>query len=369
MIKQLVKPAIAKIPPYVAGKTVAQAQAQQGGRPMIKLGSNENQYGPSPLAVRAMAEAAAASSVYPDPQAADLKEKLAAYYGISEDHFIAGNGSSTILDVIGSVFINPGDETVFCIPTFMLYHSITTANEGVPVMLPLTGEMVYDLDAMEKAITKKTKLVMICNPNNPTGTHVDGDKLEAFIRRLPDHVICLIDEAYIEYADDPSCRSMIGLVDECQLIVLRTFSKLWGLAGARAGYAIASPEIIQYLSAKIMTFNLNRMVIAGAMASLDDRDYFRMSYEGNREGRTYLTRELMALGYKVYPSQSNFLYVDAGTDPKYMAAEMEKRGIIVRGNFQAMRITVGTQEQNEAVVKALQDIENLLDGADMVSGR
>lgn len=356
MIEKLVNPVISKIPPYVAGRTVEQAQEENGNIPMMKLGSNENQFGPSPKAAEAMAAEAKEASIYPDPMGIQLKQKLAEYHGVAADNIIVGNGSSTLLDIIGSVFINPGDEVVFCAPTFMLYHGITTANEGIPVMLPLTEELRYDLKAMEAAITDKTKLVMICNPNNPTSTHVDGDELEAFIRRLPEHVVCIIDEAYIEFADDPTCRSMIPMIHDHNVIVLRTFSKIWGLAGARVGFAAAGPEIIHYLSARIMTFNVNRMVIAGAIASLEDEEYLKMSYEGNRQGRDYLTRELAAMGMDVCPSQSNFLYVDCKRDAAAVAREMEKRGIIIRGNFDRLRITIGRMEQNEAVVAALKDI-------------
>lgn len=356
MIQKLVNPAIAKIPPYVAGRTIEQVQKETGKIVTIKLGSNENQYGPSPKAVKAMAEAAASANVYPDPMGIQLKEKLAEYYGLSADEIIVGNGSSTLLDVIGSVFICPGDEVVFCAPTFMLYHGITTANQGVPVMLPLTEDFTYDLEAMKAAITDKTKLVMICNPNNPTGTYLRKSALEEFICTLPSHVICIIDEAYIEYAEAEDCCSMLPMIKDHQVIVLRTFSKIWGLAGARVGMAAANPEIIHYLSAKIMTFNVNKMVIAGAIASLEDPDYLKMSYEGNKEGRAYLVRELEKMGCKVCESQTNFLFVDAGRDPQETAAAMEKKGIIIRGNFKRLRITIGRKDQNEAVIAALKEV-------------
>ncbi|HJC57389.1 MAG TPA: histidinol-phosphate transaminase [Candidatus Eisenbergiella intestinipullorum] len=357
MIKDLVRPEMSQIMPYVAGRTVEQAQKDNGGIPMIKLGSNENQLGPSPKAVQAMIDIVSGTNTYPDPQAGDLREKLAEYYGIKPDHVVCANGSSTILEAICKVFVCPQDEVIYCQPTFQIYGMFARQQGGVPVVLPLDKDLKFDLPAMKAAVTDKTKLVMICNPNNPTASYLGKEELETFIRELPEHVICVIDEAYLEFATAEDCVSMLPLIDRYNVIVVRTFSKIWGLAGARVGYSMASAEISAYLSNAICAFNVNKIVIAAAKASLEDKEFLKASWENNREGKKYLTEELTKFGWKVWPSQSSFLYVtETGMDPKEIAAGMEKRGIIIRGNLGYLRISIGTMEQSRKMVAAFQDL-------------
>ena len=198
---------------------------------------------------------------------------------------------------------------------------------------------------------------MICNPNNPTGSFLNSRELSDFIKSLPSHVICVIDEAYIEYATDPECASMIPLINDYNVIVVRTFSKIWGLAGARVGYAVANEEIAKYIRACVCTFNVNKMVIAGAIASLQDKDFLQKSWEINKEGKEYLSEEMKKFGWHVWPTQSNFIYVTETTkDAADIAREMEKRGIIIRGNMGFLRITIGTMEQNKKMIEAFKDM-------------
>lgn len=357
MIKDLVRPSMSHIMPYVAGRTVEQAQKENGGIPMIKLGSNENQLGPSPRAVQAMIDAVSGANTYPDPKAMDLAEKLAEYYHITPDRVVCANGSSSILEAVCRVFLNPGDEVIYCEPTFQIYELFTRQQGGVPVGLPLDENLKFDLKAMRAAVTDRTKLIMICNPNNPTASYLGKEELESFIAELPEHVICVIDEAYLEFATAQDCVSMLPLIDRYPVIVVRTFSKIWGLAGARIGYGMANPEITAYLANAICTFNVNKLVIAAAKASLEDKAYLQASWENNREGKEYLTAQLGAFGWKVWPSQSSFLYVtETGMDAGEIAREMEKRGIIIRGNLGFLRISIGTMEQNRKMVAAFQDM-------------
>lgn len=324
---------------------------------MIKLGSNENQMGPSPMALKAMEEAIKSANTYPDPVAADLAADIADYYGVDLADVVCGNGSSAVLDAICRAFLNPGDEVVYCMPTFQIYDMFTKEMDAVPIVLPLDEELRFDLKAMEEAVTDKTKLIMICNPNNPTASYVGAAELSDFIRRLPEHVICVVDEAYIEFATDPDCATMIPLIHSHNVVVVRTFSKIWALAGARIGYSLARPEISRYIRSCILTFNVNKMVIAAARASLKDKDFLQASWENNRDGKEYLMEELKGFGWRVWPSQSNFLYVtETGIEPAQVAAGMEKRGVIIRGNMGFLRISIGTMEQNRKMVDAFKDL-------------
>lgn len=356
-IKELVRPAIAAMPSYVPGRTVEQASKENGGIPMIKLGSNENQMGPSPKAVQAMMDVISGANTYPDPMASDLGEDLADYYGVEPANVVCGNGSSAILEAICKAFLNPGDEVIYCMPTFQIYDMFTKEMDAVPVVLPLDADLKFDLKAMAAAITGKTKLIMICNPNNPTASYLGTKELTDFIKSLPEHVICVVDEAYIEFATDPDCATMIPLIHDHKVVVVRTFSKIWGLAGARVGYSLANAEISRYIRSCILTFNVNKMVIAAARASLTDKEFLQASWENNKEGKEYLMEELKGFGWKVWPSQSSFLYVtETKMEPSVIAKEMEKRGIIIRGNLGFLRISIGTMEQNRKMVAAFKDL-------------
>lgn len=357
MIKKLVRPVVAAMPAYVPGRTVEQASKENGGIEMIKLGSNESQVGPSPMAIKAMVDVAAGSNTYPNPVAGDLGEALADYFGVEPKNVVCGNGSSAVLDAICRAYVGKDDEVLYCMPSFQIYEMFTEEMEGKPVVLPLDAELKFDLEAMKANITDKTKLVMICNPNNPTGSFLNSKELSDFIKSLPSHVICVIDEAYIEFATDPECASMLPLINDYNVVIVRTFSKIWGLAGARVGYAIANEEIAKYIRSCIVTFNVNKMVIAGAMASLKDKEFLQMSWEVNKEGKEYLTEEMKKFGWKVWPTQSNFIYVtETSMDAATIAKEMEKRGIIIRGNMGFLRITIGTMDQNKKMVAAFKEL-------------
>lgn len=356
-IKSLVRPSVAAMPSYVPGRSVEEASKANGGIEMIKLGSNESQLGPSPMAIKAMAEIAAGSNTYPNAVAGDLGEALADYYGVEPGNIVCGDGSSAVLDAICRAYVNPNEEVLFCMPSFQIYEMFTQEMDAKPVIVPLDSNLKFDLEGLKAKITDKTKIIMICNPNNPTGTFLTSKELSDFIKGLPKHVLCVVDEAYIEYATDPECASMIPLINDYNVIVVRTFSKIWGLAGARVGYAVANEEIARYIRSCICAFNVNKMVIAGAIASLKDKEFLQKSWEVNKEGKEYLTEELEGFGWHVWPSQANFIYVtETGMEASYIAKEMEKRGIIIRGNMGFLRITIGTMDQNKKMVEAFKDI-------------
>ena len=324
---------------------------------IIRLCFNENQMGPSPKAVAAMQQAVASANIYPDFSTQYLKEKIAEKYGLSPSHVLTGNGSSEIINQIGTLFAAPGSEVLFCAPTFGAYADMALFNGAIPRALPLTPEQAYDLDALEKALRPETRIIVVCNPNNPTGTFVDGGRLEAFLRRMPQDILLVVDEAYLEYADDPRCRSMLPLVQSGMenLLILRTFSKIYGMAGVRVGYALGAPALIDELMRAFSPFNVNTAAVAGALASLEDEAFLKCSYNAAVEGRRFLSRELERLGCRVYPSQTSFVYFDAHRDPQALKAAVRDHGILIAA-YEKSRVSVGTMEQNRRFIRAMEEI-------------
>lgn len=356
MVKDLVKTSLRGLGEEqpVPGPAVMPAP----GVKIVKLNSNENRYGMSAKAKAAMKAVVDGENYYPDPVGTSLKEKLAAYHGIKPSNIVVGNGSSTILEAIGNVFVCPGDEVITCVPTFMVYLMIVSQNGGKPVCLPLTEEKRFDLQAIRNAVTDKTKMILICNPNNPTGTVVDSEELEEFILSMPDHIITVIDEAYIDFAEEGKCCSMIPLINRKNLIITRTFSKIYGLAGARVGYAVANEEICRFLGGRIMIFNINKAAIVGAEEALADREFYEMCRRGHQEGRVYLTEEFRKLGFTVYDSQSSFLYMEApeGFPAAEINEKLREKGFLINMSPESIRISVGTMEDNRGLVACLKEL-------------
>ena len=359
MLENMTKPEIQKIPPYIPGDTAESVKEKYGLTNVLKLASNENQLGSSPKAVEAMREAVKQANIYPDPFCMGLRRKLGKKFGFdgSGDNVVISAGASGILSLLGEVFICDGDEVIFCEPTFGAYAGAARRNNGIPVALPLTPDKKYDLRAMYRAITDKTKMIFICNPNNPTGTAVDSEELREFIHKVPDHVIVVVDEAYIELSSNPQVKSMVSEIAEgVNLIVVRTFSKIYGLAGLRLGYSLMNKELHGILQKSTTVFVASREALAGAMAALDDEEFIQKTRSLMKEGREYLTKELTGLGWKVYPSEANFIYGDSGLNTALLAEELKKKGLIIRGNFEFSRITIGTMEQNRQVVRIIQEV-------------
>ncbi|MDD3192874.1 MAG: histidinol-phosphate transaminase [Oscillospiraceae bacterium] len=324
--------------------------------PIIRMCWNENQLGISPKAVAAMKEALEKSNLYPDFYAVALKDRIGEVYGLTRDNVFTAGGSSAVIDAIGAVYLDEGDEVLYCTPTFGAYRDMAVVNGAVPVEIPLTAEMRFDLDGLYAAITDQTKIIVICNPNNPTGMAVGAAELEDFVKKVPAHILIMIDEAYIEYADDPAVRSAVPLISEgYSVIVLKTFSKIHGMAGIRVGYGLAKEAIIDDLMRSPGAFNTSTVAIAGATASLGDRDFLSRSYQMVKEGRHYLIKEMEKLGCQVYHSQTSFLYFDAHMDPQKLKVECAKRGILI-GAFELSRVSIGDSKQNAAFICALADI-------------
>ncbi len=357
MIEQLVKDYVKAAPVYKLGATIESVQKEYGLTEIYKLGSNENQLGVSPLAIKAMVEAAYQVNYYPEGKGIALREKLAKKFGIKMEQIMITEGGSVGLIWLGEVFIKEGDEVLICKPTYGAYQGIIRRNNGKIVEVPLNDDLSMDFEGMLGAITDKTKMIMICNPNNPTGVAADDKELYEFIKKVPKDIIILVDEAYIQFVDKPGYMSMISAIrDDNTVIVVQTFSKLYGMAGARVGYLVSNQEIIKYMQRIANFFCTNKLALAGAEAALDDREFAERTLQLTKEGRDYLTKEIEAMGYKVYPSQTNFIYCDLRTDPYELSEEMKKYGVIIRGNFELTRITVGLPEQNKKVIEVLKKL-------------
>lgn len=323
---------------------------------LIRMGFNEHPYGMSPKALKVILEESAKSNFYGDFRKTALKQAIADFYGMDFENVYASAGSSPLIETIGCAFLNPGDEVLMC-PTFAAFLDMAGIRMAKPVVVPLNDDMTYDLDGIYEAITDKTKIIVVCNPNNPTGTYVGKEKLLDFIRKVPDNILILMDEAYLEFATAPDCVSMYPLVKEMPdkpIIVLKTFSKYYGMAGVRVGYALASPEIIRALD-KCPGSMISRAGQAGAIAALSDQEYYQEAKKKVVEGINYLERELEALGCKVYHTQTNFILIDPHMNAQEVQEKVIEAGIMISAPS-VCRVSVGTREENEMFIKVMKDI-------------
>jgi len=352
-----ISPDIAGITPYSPGKPIEELERELGITGSIKLASNENPRGPSPKALAALSDATKTLHRYPDGGGHYLRLALAERWKVSPDQIILGNGSDEVITLLTKAFLNQGDEAVMAEPSFIVYKIDVTAEHAKPVTVPL-NEFRHDLPAMAKAVTARTRLVFVCNPNNPTGTYVTAAEVSAFLQAIPPDVIVVFDEAYYEYvtaADYPDTLAI--LKGGRNVVLLRTFSKIYGLAGLRIGYGLTTPELVQHLNRIRPPFNTNSLAQKAALAALSDEEHVRESRRLNTEGMGFLTERLNALGLSVVPSQANFLYFDVKQDGKAMFEALLRRGVIVRhlgGAF--LRVTIGLSQENERFITALQAV-------------
>ena len=349
---------IRTLEPYAPGKPIEEVERELGIRDSIKLASNENPLGPSPKALAAAAAALPALHRYPDGSAFYLKRRLAERWGVTSDEVLVGNGSNEIIELVVRTFLRPGDEAVMADQAFVVYRLVVQAAGGVARGVPLR-DFTHDLEGIAQAVTPRTRLVLLANPNNPTGTIFRRPAWEAFLRTVPAHVLVIADDAYAEYVEDPgypdTIRERGG--DRVAVVSLRTFSKLYGLAGLRVGYGIASAAVIDAIGRVRQPFNVNAVALAAACAALDDHDHVRRTLTVNREGMAYLTAAFRALGLEVVPSCANFVLVRVGQGARVTQALLE-RGVIVRpvdgyGFPEHVRVTVGLAEENRRLVEAL----------------
>lgn len=344
-------------PTYEPGKPIEDVARELGLDPatIIKLASNENAFGASPAAREAASRALADVQLYPDGGCFRLKAALAAHIGVGADQIILGNGSNEILELVGHAFLDPGDEAVMGNPAFIVYKLVTLLFGGQAVEVPLV-EHRHDLDTLRAAVTSRTKLVFLPSPNNPTGTVNSEAEIVDFVRGLPDSVIFIYDEAYAEYVDEaPDLRPLIA--EGRKVLCLRTFSKIYGLAGLRVGYGYGHPELIQLLNRVRQPFNVNAVAQAAALAALGDQAFVRRCREANAAGLRQLEGGFTALGLEYIPSRANFITVRVGQGAA-LFEQLQGRGVIVRpmgsyGMGDWLRVSVGSESQNERLLKEL----------------
>lgn len=326
---------------------------------LVHMGLNENVFGMSPKAVEAMQTIAEAGNYYQDWMQTDLKTAIAEHYGVAYENIVTGSGSSALTEALGIAFLEPGDELLLCMPTFPAIIDTAQTNGAKPVILPLKEDLTYDLDALLAAVNEHTKMVYICNPNNPTGTYVGKDELIAFAKKCPDHVIQVYDEAYIEFAEAPDCVEMVETMKELKdkpIVLLKTFSKFYAMAGVRVGYILAQPEIIEWLAKCGTQFAVSKMSQAGAAAAMRDTEHGAYVKDETAKSRKYLQDELRKLGCKVYDSQTNFIFFDPHVDPQEVSMKMMERGIMMSAQAGANRVSVHNMEMCELYIRYLTEI-------------
>lgn len=344
---------IASIAPYVPGKPIKEVEREYGVPGALKLASNENCLGASPRAVEALKAAAADVWLYPESTCPYLRPKLAQRLGVTPDRIVFGDGSHELLEVAVRAFVEPGEEVLTSTFTFAIYRLAAGIAGRRYVEVPIR-DMTYDLDAIASAINPKTKLIFLANPNNPTGTIVRRRELESFLARVPDDVVVVVDEAYFEFVRDPDYPDSLGFHDgKRRLLTTRTFSKAYGLAGLRIGYAIGRPDMIAAMEKVRPAFNVGSLAQIAAEAALDDEDHVKKSRAVVHAGIDLVAAELPKLGVKVWPSQANFVFVDVGRPSHEFFEAMVRQSIIVRPVGPThVRITVGTEAMNRRLLAA-----------------
>jgi histidinol-phosphate aminotransferase len=355
-------PALANLPVYQPGRPMEEV-ARELGLPVaeiIKLASNENPLGPSPSALAAIERALQSLHIYPDGNAYYLKQRLAEKLGVPPANLLVGNGSNEIIELAGHALIDPGGEVVVSQFCFAVYPIVTHLFGGRLVIVP-ARDHGHDLPAMARAITLRTRIVFVANPNNPTGTLASAQEVKRLVSQIPPQVLLAMDEAYLEFVDQPC--DLLPLIREGQvknLLLMRTFSKIYGLAGLRVGYGIGHPELISALEKARQPFNLNAMAQIGALAALDDDEHLQRTRRNNREGLRFFEDAFRQWPLKFVPSAANFVMVEVG-DGQRVFGELQKLGVIVRpmAGYQLpswIRITVGTPAENARCLAALQKV-------------
>lgn len=358
---KLYRESILSISPYVPGKPIEEVKREFGIDDIIKLASNENPFGPSPKAVSAMQDALQTVHLYPDGNCYELRNELSQVLSIDRDQLLFGNGSDELIKMIAETFLNQKEEVIYAVPSFAEYDFATKVMAGTSVPVSMT-DYRHDLTAMREAITDNTKLIFVCNPNNPTGTIVTKDEVDDFMKAMPENVVVVFDQAYLEYVTDLDYPDCLNYVREGRnVILLRTFSKVYGLAGLRIGYAIARPELISLISRVKEPFNVNSIAQIGAIEALRDQDHVARCVESNNQQKRWLVEQFEKLDLDYIPTETNFLMIDIEMDSKACFTELLKQGVIVRtGDIFNMptwlRITIGTESENERLIEALRSV-------------
>jgi histidinol-phosphate aminotransferase len=363
MFEEIVKRYLLKKAPSTVipvGISIAEAKEKYNLDNVVKLASNENPFGVSPKALGAMTEALQYGHLYPDSvRDTFLKGKLAEKLNVLPENLILTCGAANALACIGELFIGEGDECIIPSPAYPPYYYIVYKNNGTIIDIPCRkDDMKLDLDAILKAVNEKTRLIFLCNPNNPTSTAYSCNELSEFIEKLPRDVIVVVDEAYVDFTDDKDSFTMVPYLERFpNMIVVQTFSKLYGMAGVRLGYAIACREIITYLNKTVAARSMSTIAIEGGIAALDDEEFRIKTITTVQKERKRLTGEMRSMGYRCFDSKSNFLYADLGVTPQDLYFLLLPYGVMIRGDFPMARITIGTPSQNDLLLKAVKDLK------------
>jgi len=347
---------------YKPGKGIKEVKKEYGLDQVIKMASNENPLGHSKQVLNVLQESDCNFNYYPDSNCNQLKNSLASFYNLKKEKLFIGNGSDEIIDHIMTVFVEKGDEVIFADPSFIKYQLAVKASGGIGKKVPLTKDYRHDLDKMAKAVTNKTKVIFVCNPNNPTGTTVDRKKLLEFIDEIPSDILIVIDQAYYEYVTEPDYFQGLKLMDRySNLIILRTFSKIYGMAGFRVGYGIANSDLVELLNRVRSPFNVNKLGQRAAVAALKDQEHVKKSQACNKKGKKYLYQTLDKLGLDYIPTQGNFLLINIEQSAVNVFEKLMQKGVIVRpghifGLPNWIRVTIGQKEDNEVFIKQLKTV-------------
>ncbi|MFD2616422.1 histidinol-phosphate transaminase [Terrilactibacillus laevilacticus] len=347
---------------YIPGKSIEEVKKDYHLDEVIRLASNENPLGPSPKAIEAMVEAVREVHLYPEATCGELVSDLAHYYDIKPEEIVTGNGADNLINQLGQAFINEGDEVVYCTPTFAAYRSSTLLMGGKPVEIPLVDGFVYDLDGLLTQITDKTKMIFVCNPNNPTGTLLEEGRLSSFLDKVPEQVLVILDEAYIEFIQEEHYTTGVDFIKRySNVIVLRTFSKLYGLAGNRVGYAMAQKPLIDRMKKVREVFSVNRVGHIGAHAALKDQAHRDKTIEKNSAERKRLVEFFEEQDFDVTPSHTNFIFVDVKMDAGEVFQKLMEKGVLIRpcsgwGYNTHIRVSIGSHDQNTKFMESLSEV-------------
>ncbi len=358
----MIKSYLQDFKPYPPGKPISELKRELGiSGPIIKLASNENPFGPPPRAIRAIKEAISDLHRYPDPAAYNLRKALASHYKVEPEEIVLGNGSNEILDLLVKACLSPKEEALMSEPSFLMYEKFVTAAGGKAIKVPLKN-FQHDLQGLARKITEKTKIIFLDNPHNPTGSIIYHEEFEAWYKALPKELVIVIDEAYGEFVDDPKVLKPLFFKNfSPPVVLLRTFSKAYGLAGLRVGYGIMQKKLARILNAIRQPFNVNSLAQVAAQAALEDRNFLQKVLETTRTERKRLTEALKALGLHPYPSQANFIFVDLHQPARKIYEALLKKGVIVRsmeayGFPSFLRISIGTPEENTFFLSRLEEV-------------
>ena len=357
------KARIVDLPVYQPGKPIDEVKRELGLTEVIKLASNENPFGCSPKAKEAIIAHLDQTNIYPDGASVELTAALAKHYGLEPNQIVFGAGADEVILMIARAFLSPGDETIMADRTFPQYKHNAIVEGATVIEIPLK-DGVHDLEAMKAAVTDRTKVIWICNPNNPTGTIVSRSAMEQFMKQVPSSVMVVLDEAYMEFVTDPDCAQGLELLKRYpNVVILRTFSKIYGLATLRIGYGIGRAEVIRSINQVREPFNTTGFAQKAALAALADSEFIERCREANRAGIAFMESEFRRLGLKSFPAHGNFILVDVQRDAKTVYEELLKKGIIVRGGHTAsigyptgIRVTIGSEEQNRKFIEALEAV-------------